>query len=1121
MNLNFGFTCKDLYERDKLLELQSKFLAYLRNRQMELANKYVISLENGDIADADLLDIAVYLQEFIAELFFVTDKLQELANREKQYDNLFKCKKLFIQKQAFRAYNLEEIAEFPIAEIKSKITSLIGEFNEVNFANYVVRHLDLAEKERLEPFLKYAAWSLHDLEAKKIHKDSVLFKLAKKLDSANLLEVKKEVVNDVLEIGSDEVRVRDGFSLSDKKTKSIEALNEANYCLFCHERDKDSCSKGLKDKDGGFKISDHKNILTGCPLEEKISEMNLLRAESKILAALAVAMIDNPLLAATGKRICNDCMKSCIYQKQDPVNIPMVETEILEKILELDYGFEIYSLLTRWNPLNIKRNITKPDSNKKILVVGQGPAGFNLAYHLIEEGHFVVAIEGLKVEPLSLELIGAEFKAIKNIKDLYEDLNERKSYGFGGVAEYGITVRWNKNFLTLIRIILERNNNYKLYGGVRYGSQITREIAFNELGFEHIALCQGAGSPNIITIKNNLCKGVRKASDFLMNLQSQNPYRLQSLANLQIRLPIIVIGGGLTAIDTATESFNYYKVQILKFYKEYQELVNIIGRKELEKEWDEEEGKIAKEFLEDAKKIKELEDKYGDEAKFKIFAYLVKKGGVKILYRKSLQDSPAYRLNHEEIEKAFEEGVKFVEYAEPKEIILDEFGAVKALQIAINSQIKTIEAKTILIAAGTKPNIVSAKEDKELELDGIYFKAIDAAGKKLSNLVNVKSDKYSVITYRDKKNRAISFFGDQHPVFAGNVVKAMASAKKGYPLISKELLNIESKILNKDEFIANLDELLIAKIVDVQEIAPKIIELIVKAPLAARNFKPGQFYRLQNFESEAICKNNKILATEPLALTGAWVDKEKGLVSVIILLMGGSSNFCTYLKKDEKIILMGPTGSPTKILANKNIMLVGGGLGNAVLFSIGKAFRDAGSKVLYFAGYKKGHDRYKIKEIEAAADQVIWACDENIIFKDVRKGDGFFVGNIVKAIKAYYDGDIAKKIMDINALDQIIAIGSDKMMAAIKNLRNDLLKNNPVEMVASVNSPMQCMMKEICAQCLQKHIDQETGEEYFVYSCANQDQNMDRVDFSHLDKRLSLNSLQEKLSKAIIKNLGA
>ena len=66
------------------------------------------------------------------------------------------------------------------------------------------------------------------------------------------------------------------------------------------------------------------------------------------------------MVAATGHRICNDCMKSCIYQKQEPVNIPQAETRTLKDVLELPWGFEIYSLLTRWNPLNLRRRIRRP-----------------------------------------------------------------------------------------------------------------------------------------------------------------------------------------------------------------------------------------------------------------------------------------------------------------------------------------------------------------------------------------------------------------------------------------------------------------------------------------------------------------------------------------------------------------------------------------------------------------------------------------------------------------------------------------------------------------------------------------------------------------------------------------
>ena len=63
--------------------------------------------------------------------------------------------------------------------------------------------------------------------------------------------------------------------------------------------------------------------------------MNTLKGDGNPIGALAVVTIDNPMCAATGHRICNDCMKSCIYQKQEPVDIPQVETRTLKDVLEL------------------------------------------------------------------------------------------------------------------------------------------------------------------------------------------------------------------------------------------------------------------------------------------------------------------------------------------------------------------------------------------------------------------------------------------------------------------------------------------------------------------------------------------------------------------------------------------------------------------------------------------------------------------------------------------------------------------------------------------------------------------------------------------------------------------
>jgi len=57
------------------------------------------------------------------------------------------------------------------------------------------------------------------------------------------------------------------------------------------------------------------------------------------------------------------------------------------------------------------------------------------------------------------------------------------------------------------------------------------------------------------------------------------------------------------------------------------------------------------------------------------------------------------------------------------------------------------------------------------------------------------------------------------------------------------------------------------------------------------------------------------------------------------------------------------------------VLLLGGGLGNAVLFSIAKAMRDNGNRVIYFAGYKKAEDFYKRDELEAAADVLVLSVD--------------------------------------------------------------------------------------------------------------------------------------------------
>jgi len=708
--------------------------------------------------------------------------------------------------------------------------------------------------------------------------------------------------------------------------------------------------------------------------------------------------------------------------------------------------------------------------------------------------------------------------------------------GFGGVAEYGITVRWDKNFLKVLRLLLERRRAFALFGGVRFGGTVSAEDAF-AMGFDHVALAIGAGRPTVLDLPHGLARGVRTASDFLMALQLTGAAKTDSIANMQVRLPVVVIGGGLTAIDTGTESLAYYPLQVEKFLRRYELLARRHGEAAARIAWTDEERGVADEFLSHARALRAERQQAAAEGREPRLAELLQSwGGATIAYRRRLIDSPSYTLNHEEVAKAMEEGVRFAEGLTPLAIETDETGCACALRVSVQklgedgrwaeASQATLPARTILIAAGTQPNTVLAREDAAtFKLDGRYFQACDEAGAPITPEKAISKPATVRVLLAAGGNagagsradgRFMSFFGDVHPSYFGNVVKAIGSAKQGYPVVSRMLERIApASGLSDAAFLGRLNGELRATVHEVARLTPLIVEVVVHAPLAARRFRPGQFYRLQNFETLAPVGEGTRLAMEGIALTGAWVDRERGLISTIVLEMGGSSDLCLELKPGDPVILMGPTGTPTEIPSGETVVLAGGGLGNAVLFSIGQAMRKAGSRVLYFAAYKHMADRYKLSEIEAAADVVVWCCDEEPGFTPDRPQDRSFVGNIVQGMHAYASGALGEQAIPLRDADRIIAIGSDRMMAAVARARGALLKPHlkPQHVaIGSINSPMQCMMKEICAQCLQPHVDPATGKTSYVFSCFNQDQLLDRVDFPALAERLKQNSVQEKLT---------
>src|SRR5262249_10171319 len=105
-----------------------------------------------------------------------------------------------------------------------------------------------------------------------------------------------------------------------------------------------------------------------------------------------------------------------------------------------------------------------------------------------------------------------------------------------------------------------------------------------------------------------------------------------------------------------------------------------------------------------------------------------------------------------------------------------------------------LPARTVCVAAGTSPNVTYEKEHPgsfELDENREFFKGFDAVpegdGVKLVP-VEPKEDlaaKVGFFTSYNQAGHTVSFYGDNHPTYAGNVVKAMASAKDGYPYVTR------------------------------------------------------------------------------------------------------------------------------------------------------------------------------------------------------------------------------------------------------------------------------------------------------------------------------------------------
>jgi NADPH-dependent glutamate synthase beta subunit-like oxidoreductase/NAD(P)H-flavin reductase len=1142
-----GIAFSELFQVAGLDALDKQFLEVLKSQDAVLHQR-VISyrqilgplppLEESEL----LLALAPHLEDFLGRLFGIEEELTVSRKAALSHDVVLAFKKEWVLRRG-RRYRKPIKRSFAILDhwLSERLSEvrLAGADRELAVAQWAqcLQQDESANAESIAALTQWCALALADPDGQQAVAGWTSFHLPQKVDHARLVPLEYEEEDSLhrLQAEPSTFRRRDGFKLTDSRMSARAVQGEVHYCIYCHDHNGDFCSKGFPEKkeqpELGFKTDPLGVVLTGCPVEEKISEMHALKREGRTIAALAVAMVDNPMVPATGHRICNDCMKSCIYQKQEPVDIPQIETRVLTDVLDLPWGVEIYDLLTRWNPLRRRQFLPQPYNGYKVLVAGMGPAGFTMAHHLTMEGCAVIGIDGLKMEPLPEALLRQPIRAWSTLK---ESLDERILLGFGGVAEYGITVRWDKNFLKLIYLSLLRRPLFQAFGGVRLGGTITLEGAW-KLGFDHACIATGTGLPRVIPMGNSLARGMRQASDFLMALQLTGAGKESSLANLQVRLPAVVIGGGLTAIDTATEVQAYYIKQVEKILARYEKLAADQGEQHVRAGLSEEDKGILEEFLAHGRLVRDERQRAAQEGEAPNFISLLRAwGGVTVAYRKGLNASPAYQRNHEEVIKAMEEGLYYAEGLEPLRVELDKYSHVEALVCRRMKQEEgrwlgtraevTLPARAVFIAAGTKPNTIYEHEHAgSLELEADHFLPhVEHPGglQPVQIAEHCKSPEFGPFTSYRHEERMVTFVGDTHPVFQGSVVKAIASSKRSYPQVMAALaLRSPASKDDHESFREQMIDLLTPRVSQVNRSNPSVVEVWVRAPLAARNFRPGQFFRLQSFESNSPKVKGTRLQIPLLTVSGTGVRDDQ--IRLMVLQWGSGPRLVGRLKPGDPLVLMGPAGAPTEIPKGETVLVVAGRWGAAVMLDIGPALRAAGNRVLYVAAFGSVTELDHQDELEAAADQIIWCTAEEprIIprrFQDLSATET----DMVTLLRRYGANELGthngNEHIPLAAVDRLLVMGSTGLLRGLQAALRDTLREvfrPDLKAIGMVGSPMQCMLKGVCAQCLQWQLDPETGKRTrAVFSCAEQEQPLAWIDLDNLTARQIQNRLPDRLT---------
>ena len=439
-------------------------------------------------------------------------------------------------------------------------------------------------------------------------------------------------------------------------------------------------------------------------------------------------------------------------------------------------------------------------------------------------------------------------------------------------------------------------------------------------------------------MKNNIIRGVRKASDFLMALQLTGAFKEEALANLQVELPAVVIGGGLTAIDTATELLAYYPLQAEKTLARYEALCAEKGEDAVRATFDPEERDILDRLLAHGLAVrKERERAHAAGETPRPRPPLPRSGAAcrsptagrwrtppptasttRRSSRRSRRASPSSRASSRE-----EAVAGRVRQAEGR------CGSCAAARARSSS----CPRARCLVAAGTTPNITYAKEFPDafpLDAEAALLRPAPrrALGRRLSPGTGATRGRDRLLHRLLARRQVRHLLRRQPPRLQrqrrqgdGLGPQRLPGDRRGARRPSGDR-GPAGRGVGRVPRRGSSDDLT-AEVVAVNRLTPTIIEVVVRAPAAARNFQPGQFFRLQNLESRAPRVGRIAAAHRALRADGRLGRPGEGPAlddrprdrRLDPPLLGAP-------KPGEPVVAMGPTGTATELPENSTVMLL-------------------------------------------------------------------------------------------------------------------------------------------------------------------------------------------------------